>query len=253
MITGLVQQLRGWVPVILAFGWMGCATAAPLVTVYAGGSVWEPSLGGHVASGGEDIDLEDSLGFDDASVRTFHLGLEHPVPLIPHVRIKQSRFSESATGALQTIFSEVDFDGAVDASLDLDMTDATLYYQPFDTVVTLNTGVTLRHFSAKVDVRALDGSGSRATLESETVVPMIHIGLEARLPLTGLYVMGEANAASYSGNGLVDWRAGAGWISPLRLGIEAGYNQWRFELDDVDDLDADVDLSGPYVSVVFRF
>jgi len=117
MITGLSQQLRWWVTAIPALACTASLQAAPLVTVSAGGALWEPSLGGHVASGGEDIDLEDNLGFEDVSVRSFYLGLEHPVPLIPHVRLKQSRFSESASGALQTIFSEVDFDGQVDASL----------------------------------------------------------------------------------------------------------------------------------------
>jgi outer membrane protein len=232
------------------------ANVVPLIDIHAGMGYWQPDLSGDVASDGDDFDVEDDLDFDRNSTNILEVGVRHPIPLLPNARLRHQSLSDSATSTLQATrsFGPVEFqqEESVRSSYDLEMTDLTLYYRPWSTVVTLDFGITARMLDLDVEIESRD-SGESESAGGSAVIPMGHLALRGDLPLTGLYASGELNIISASGNRLQDFQIGLGWESRRVFGVEAGYRQLDLKVDDVDDLDADLSMGGPYVAVNLRF
>lgn len=232
------------------------ADTLPLVDVRVGVGYWQPELSGEVASDGEDFDVEDDLDFEQDSTNLFEVGVEHPIPLLPNVRLRRLSLQDSATSTLTASrdFGPVTFaaDEDVRSEYDLDMTDATFYYKPLDNWIALSLGVTARYMDFEVEIESRERDESERA-GGAIVIPLAHVGLRADLPLSGFYAAGEVDAISAGGNSLHDARAALGWESARLFGIEAGYREMGLEIDDEDDLDADIDFSGAYVQANLRF
>ena len=228
------------------------AQAAPLVDVYAGGYAWSPDTSGSIASGSNDIDMEDDLGFDDSDQTVLYVGLEHAVPLVPNVRLRYMDLSDDASNTLVNpiTFNGETLAGDVNSDYDMEMLDGTFYWSPLDNVVKLDLGLTVRQMDADFTIT---GAGQRATESASETFPMAHGAVRANLPLTGVYVGGEINAIEYDGSGMRDFDAHIGWQSDFLLGVKAGYSRLEVELDDVSGLDSDLEIGGPYLAATFRF
>jgi len=230
------------------------AQAAPLVDVYAGGYAWSPDTSGSIASGSNDIDMEDDLGFDDSDQTVLYVGLEHAVPVLPNVRLRYMDLSDDASN---TVVSPITFNGEILAGnlaseYDMEMLDGTFYWSPLDNVVKLDLGVTVRQMDADFTIRSQTVGNVASESASETF-PLAHGSVRANLPLTGVYVGGEINAIEYDGSGMRDFDAYIGWQSDFLLGVKAGYSRLEVELDDVSGLDSDIEIGGPYLAATFRF
>lgn len=230
------------------------AQAAPLVDVYAGGYAWSPDTSGSIASGSNDIDMEDDLGFDDSDQTVLYVGLEHAVPVLPNVRLRYMDLSDDASN---TVVSPITFNGELLAGnlaseYDMEMLDGTFYWSPLDNVVKLDLGVTVRQMDADFTIRSQTVGNVASESASETF-PLAHGAVRANLPLTGVYVGGEINAIEYDGSGMRDFDAYIGWQSDFLLGVKAGYSRLEVELDDVSGLDSDIEIGGPYLAATFRF
>ena len=232
------------------------AGVAPLIDFHAGIGYWQPGLSGDVASDGQNFDVEDDLDFDRNNTHIFEVGVRHPISLLPNARLRHQSLNDSATATLQRSrrFGPIEFqhEESVRSSYDLDMTDLTLYYRPLSNVVTLDFGITARYLDLGVEIESRD-SGERESAGGSTVIPMGHLALRGDLPLTGLYAGGELNVISASGNRLLDFRVGLGWESRRVFGVEAGYRHLDLKVDDLNGLDADLSLAGPYAAVNVRF
>lgn len=234
------------------------ADVTPGVDIYAGGYGWDAQLSGTFAStdpaltNEDDIDVEDDLGFGDNRNNIFYIGIEHAVPLLPNIRLRSADISDSSTAQVDRTFR---YEGnlytagdTVDSRYQLDYTEATFYYSPLETGARIDIGLTARQFDAEFEVESRN-TGQRGFVAAEATLPMLHLGVSANLPLTGVYVEGALDAVSYDGNSLTDARAAVGWRSDFALGLELGYQQLNLTLDEVDDLDADLDLAGPYLAL----
>ena len=228
------------------------AQAAPLVDVYAGGYAWSPDTSGSIASGSNDIDMEDDLGFDDSDQTVLYVGLEHAVPVLPNVRLRYMDLSDDASNTLvdPITFNGQTFAGNVNSDYDMEMLDGTFYWSPLDNVVKLDLGLTVRQMDADFTIT---GAGQQATESASETFPLAHGAVRANLPLTGVYVGGEINAIEYDGSGMRDFDAHIGWQSDFLLGVKAGYSRLEVELDDVSGLDSDLEIGGPYLAAPFRF
>ena len=230
------------------------AHAAPGLTIYGGGYTWDTELEGDVASGGANIDMQDELGFDETDQNVLYLGVEHVVPQLPNVRLRYIDLSDSASNIISNNF---EFNGQtfvantrVATDFDLEMIDGTFYYSPLNNAIKVDLGLTVRRMDG--DLR-LDGPTEGTSLSINETLPMLHGGVRAELPLSGLYVGGEVNAIAYDGNRMNDYSARVGWRSDYLLGLELGYSRMNIVLDDVDDLDTDLDIGGPYLAISLSF
>jgi len=246
------------ITVALVMG-LGLAPAAhglgvPGIDVNAGIYGWDAQPGGDIRttrSGDTDVDVEDDLGFERNQNSIFYISAEHAVPFVPNVRLRGADISDEAGTTLRRSFTYngQQFQQSEDArtSYQLDYTEATLYYSPGVGVAQVDIGITARNIDAEFAVRT---PNRQARVEADGTIPMVHLGARADLPLTGFYVDGAVDTLSVDDSSLTDARAAVGWLSDYNLGVELGYQQMRLELDDVDDLDTDLDFSGPYLSVL---
>ncbi len=97
---------------------------------------WGAQPNGTVSADGDEIDVEDDLDFGRNGTNMLQIAFEHPVPLVPNVRLRHVSLDDSADGRIQhsASFGGADFtvNERVHSTYDLEMTDATFYYSPLD-------------------------------------------------------------------------------------------------------------------------
>jgi outer membrane protein len=233
------------------------ALADTVFGVYAGGGSWNTAYSGDL--GVSDIDVEDVLNLDEEGRNFFYVAIEHPIPLVPNVRLQSTDISTKGTGEFTagTIFGDETFtiSEAVSTEVDLSHTDATLYYEILDNWVNLDLGLTLRMFDGEGKViGATSGTTDKVTVDE--AAPMLYAAARFDLPLTGLSVGADINGLGYSGNTLTDFTAKISYTSDIvpfvDIGVEAGYRQMQLVLDDIGDLETDFSIAGPYFSLNFH-
>lgn len=236
------------------------ASALPLVDFYAGGYYWDQTVSGDAGSTVDTADLEDDLNLDAGGQNVLYVAFEHPVPVVPNIKIKMTDMSSDGTG---TLSSALDIGGQtftasteVASELDLTHTDYTLYWGLPLPIVTLDFGLTLRQFDGSMSVVSSTESGSA---DLDVTVPMGYLKAGVDVPLTGLSFGGDINVISYGDTGITDYDLNMTYVLPviplLDVGITAGYRSFDLEInpDDFggsdDDLSAEATVAGPYIGL----
>lgn len=228
------------------------AAYADFIGVFAGAGAWRADFSGNI---NQDVNIENELGVNDDLSNHFYFAFEHPVPVLPNIRLERTNVSDSGQGTLTRDFT---FAGqmftanqSVSAQIDLSSTDVTLYYELVDIGMDIDLGITARIFSGDVTIDS-------ALEEVSGGIPMLYARGKFGLPLTGLYLGADINTIAYKDNQLTDYSLTVGWeienfILP-EFGIEGGYRSWTLQLDEDDfDVGVDVDLDGVFVNVTAHF
>ncbi|WP_051246187.1 TIGR04219 family outer membrane beta-barrel protein [Thioalkalivibrio sp. ALE19] len=246
----------------LGAGLILAAAAAPAtaVDIEIGGQGWAASPGGDIQHEGDEWSLggsEDGLGMDRSTAFQGEFELRHGIPFVPNVQARHSRFSTDGDGE---VTAEREFAGEtfqigsdVATDFDLDMTDLILSYRILDRMPTvdLDLGVHVRHFDGSV--QAEGDYGVRGESSFSAPVPMLYARGTVDLPLTGVSLKGEGSAIGYDGHMLRDLRAAARYTFDSGVGLELGYREFRLDIDDLDDVTADIRMDGPYAGVRMTF
>lgn len=242
---------------ILALGG-SMVLAAPLVQadvigVGASVSYWGSELSGKAATNNSSIDVEDDLNLDSDDNVNFTAYLEHPIPLLPNIRLGFTSVDMSGTGevGLNGFDTIVTPGTKVSSDLTIDQLDLTLYYEVLDNWVNLDLGITARNLDGELIVRDLSGIAETSRTEIDAVIPMGYLAARFDLPFTGVSVGAEGNVISYSGDSVSDFNA-YGQYEVALLQVRAGYRQMAIDYEDGDDR-LDVELSGPFVSAGLKF
>lgn len=233
----------------------GVVQADTLFGVYVGAGTWQQEYSGDVTSGISDVDIENDLGLDDDDNTIFYAAFEHGVPVLPNIRAQH--FSLDVAGE-NVLSRTIEFNGqvfsisdAVSTMVDLSQTDAVLYYEVLDNVVSLDLGLAISRLDGEFEVAT---SVDRASADFDEVIPMLYVKARFDLPLTGLWAGVEAQGISYDDDSLIEYNAQLGYESDIGLGIEAGYRAVQIEFDAFDDVDkAEIDVSGPYAAINYHF
>ena len=198
---------------------------------------------------GTSADLVNTLGFSETQDVFLKLYIEHPLPILPNVKLAYTALSHGGNSDV-TLFSWgdiVNFTGEVDSSLSLDMTDATLYYEISDNWVSLDLGLTLRYLSGNMAV-------NHEALSFSTFVPLLYAKTRFDFPLTDISLQLEANAVSYADITSYDYELSARYTLAMGIGLEAGYKAFHLDSNDLlDGFDANMDFSGPYAAAIWDF
>ncbi|MBY6187108.1 TIGR04219 family outer membrane beta-barrel protein [Marinobacter hydrocarbonoclasticus] len=239
---------------------------ADVLGIYAGGGTFQGSTSGKLGS--DPVDLEQDLGLsDDDSGYQAYIAFEHPVPILPNIKVATVSFETDGQGQLGRDF---EFGGVIIpggattwTDLDYEHIDVTLYYELWDTGFDLDLGLTARQVKAstaiqylqQVELTLIEGS----TQESfDEWMPMVYAAARVDLPLTGLYAAAEFQGTGYSDSSFLDYQARLGWTLDLvavDLGLEVGYRVLDLDLDeaDVGDLTADINIEGLFIHGVLHF
>ena len=225
---------------------------ADILGVGANVSYWDSDFSGEVVNKNSAVDIEKDLNMSSDGNANFTAYFEHPVPVLPNVRLSYTGISQSGSGTIGPDgFDVINANADVNSDLDIEQLDATFYYEVLDNWVNLDLGLTARKFDGELVVRETIAGGKVSETTVDAVVPMGYLAVRFDLPFTGVSVGGEGNVISYSGDSLHDFNA-YGQYEFAMVQLRAGYRQMAIDYEDDDDK-LDVELSGPFASVGVSF
>lgn len=236
--------------IILASAVLALATSSAqadlLLTVGAKASVWDAKPTGQLDKG---LSVEkDGLNLSSENGKQVTLYIEHFLPIIPNVKLKNTDLTTDGKGTINASFAGQSFNGNVAANLDLSHTDLTLYWGLPIPLIDVNFGLTGRKFSGSAEI---DGAGSYKKEDLDLALPLLYGEVKVNAPF-GIYAGADVNWIGFGDNKLMDTSITAGYKLPipvplLDVGIEAGYRALTLETDRKDvKFAADVDVKGMF-------
>lgn len=227
--------------------------AATILGFQVGTGNWDHSPSGTIryqdGGTGTSADLVNDLGLTSESEGYVYALLEHPVPLVPNVKIMNTSLSTAGTGTVSANFT---FGGTVytvntpvTSNIRLDQTDYTLYYEILDNVVSFDVGLTLKEFDGEATINSVTAPISGG-------LPMIYAAAEVVLP-AGFAIGVEGNMLSLGDSEISDITAKVTYTSDYYLGVEAGVRTLTVKLDNVDQVYSNIQFDGVFAGVFFKF
>ncbi|MBB3059524.1 TIGR04219 family outer membrane beta-barrel protein [Microbulbifer rhizosphaerae] len=229
----------------------GTAGADTILGFDASAGVWQPSYSGNL--GVDDFDV-DEFSLAEDNITFIQAALEHPVPLVPNILVAHSSVETNGTamlGSENIIFDEETYSAntEVSANIDLSHTDATLYYEILDNWVNLDLGLTARRYDGALEVTSEEGQTEN--IELAGVLPMAYAMARFDLPFTGWSIIAQGNGTSYRGDSHTDFTAKVRWdfMPAADFAVEAGYRMMTLNLKELDSLQSDLEIKGPYLGL----
>lgn len=217
------------------------------------------------------IDLKNDAHIGDKTKPWVKLKFEHPIPLLPNIKLSYMPMKFDGSGTLQrdikwgnyTYSSNADYS----LSVKLDRFDVTLYHNlPFIKTATagildIELGVNVRTIFFDGKLNGTDKNTGQKVSESKSItlpIPMGHLAAEIK-PIPHFSVLGNLNYIGYSKNTYYDYtlagRLYAGSFLPLgRLKpfIEAGYRYEKLKIDE-SSVKTDIKIKGGYALAGLQF
>lgn len=163
------------------------------------------------------------------------LYLEHPVPLLPNIRLDLTPES-SFTGSNGT--------GGIN-KVTFNQTDITPYYEILDNVVDLDVGITFKVVDAKIE--------GAVNQEFSEVIPMGYLSAGIDLVGTGLRIAGDVKYIEYKGDSMGDSRIKAVLTINKLFQAQAGYRYQTLKINDHFDVNSNITIEGPFIGLGAKF
>ena len=233
---------------------------ADTIGVYLGGQAWDNQASGTFGDGNNS---QIDFNLKEQTQGSYFIAFEHPLPLIPNVRIASTSLETDGTTTLETEFTFDDETFAAEADVladfDVSYVDYTLYYELFDNgLFSFDFGLTGRDFDGDVTVSTQLTTGTQSdTVKVTDIIPMLYVSTNVGLPLTGLNLFAQGNFLSIDDHTLYDYQVGVSYELVDNLAVDvninAGYRSVKLELDDLNDLYSDIEFDGAFVGAVVHF
>ena len=217
-----------------------------------GAAYWNAQTSGNVEYKGSSIDLEKDLGYGDLNTNFIWASFEHPIPLIPNLKIQHTQIDDSSSKSANVTFDNKVYSGTVSSSIKLNQTDFILYYELLDNWVNLDLGINGKYFDGSIDISDTLSTTS-STKDLTYVVPMAYAKVKFDLPFSGLSVESDLSYISYSGSKSYDFKGGLNYLTSFGLGATVGYRTEKIQLDDVSNVYSDIEISGAYAGLYYHF
>ena len=237
-----------------------------------GFGMWNAGATGDIAYGSGTptvVDMEDTLGLEAENNNYMWAYFEHPIPVVPNIRVEQTAFFNEGTETLTvgSSFGGQTFTGKTKSELQLNQTDAILYWGiPGLNTLTLGIldfdfGLALKQFDGYLKMTE---TSTNTTEEADLSFPMplVYLRLMVNIPVIDLGIEAQSKTFSYGGVSYGDTRIGLSYELPIPIpivsfGIEGGLRTQNFVIDPdsdlVDDVDADLSFSGVYYGLSASF
>lgn len=239
------------------------AQADTVLGIYVGGEAWDASADGSLGNNGE---MQQEFNYNDETFGSYYVAVEHPIPLVPNFKVRYTDLDLRGSTVLDENF---EFDGntypagtSAFTNAELSHFDYTLYYEILDNdLVSVDLGLSAKQFDGDFEVASADDGViediTRSTQEVSGFVPLVYGRGEVGLPFTGLSAFAEGNFFALDGSKVNDFQVGIQWEfidnMAVDMAIRAGYRSMMIELDDVDDIDTDLTVDGPFAGLQVHF
>ncbi|WP_057832882.1 TIGR04219 family outer membrane beta-barrel protein [Colwellia sp. TT2012] len=236
----------------------GTAQADTLLGLYIGGHMWANETSG---SFGEGSNNQTVFDFDDKNQSSFYVAFEHPIPLIPNIKIASTTLDTVGGTQLTSSFTfeQVTYaaGATLDTSLDTSFVDYTLYYEVFDNdLLSFDFGITARDLDASIQV-ADQVTQLQSNLDVSGIIPMFYLSTIIGLPFTGLNIFAEANFLSFDDQTVYDAQVGVSYSILDNIAVDfdvtLGYRTMKMELNDLDGFYSDLTYDGFFAGAIVHF
>ncbi len=240
----------------LAVATVSTAQADTLLGLYAGVQGWNMEATGSYGDSADDLE---TFNFKDETKVNMYVALEHPIPLIPNIKIARTDFDTSGAVTLDTSFTFGNqlYTANSDLTTDVEVTntDFILYYELFDNdLISFDLGIEGKYLDGLITVT--DDSNT-SEVEFSGIVPMVYSRAAIGLPFSGLGIYAEGSFLSLGDNTLTDYQAAITYSLldniAVDLTLQVGYRAVTMELEDLDDVYTNVDFKGPFAGIEVHF
>lgn len=232
-------------------------SAHALLKVGAKASVWDAEVTGEIDQG---VSVEnDGLNIKSDNGTQLSVFFEHPVPLIPSLKLKSTDLKLDGKGTLGNGFNfagkPIPGSTELASKIDLSHTDATLYWGLPIPLPKINVdfGITARMFDGEASVA---GGSFNESVDLDLTLPMLY-GAARVGSFFGVYAEADVNWIGFGDNKLTDMSAVIGYELPIPIitvGLEVGYRALSLETDRKDvDVDADFETDGLFYGLSASF
>lgn len=234
------------------------AQADTLLGLYVGAQAWHSDVSGGFANSGSVTDFD----FEKDTNSNLYVALEHPVPLLPNIKIRRQTLNSSAETSLSSdfIFAGQAYSQGTRLGMDgdIDSTDYVLYYEIFDNdLISLDLGLNARDLDGQINVRDTNDASLSSSQPFSGIIPLLYSRVQIGTPVGGLGFAAEGSFLAIDDSSLYDYQAAVTyqWLDNLAVDMtfQLGYRVLRLELDDVDDLYTDMEFKGPFAGLEVHF
>jgi outer membrane protein len=238
--------------------------ADTLLGLYGGVQGWNMQTTGGFSENGNNGDFN----FEDEAKSNFYVAFEHPVPLIPNIKLQRTEMDTAGAATLDANFAfggEL-FSVSADVATDVQLTaiDVILYYELFDNdLVSFDFGINAKYIDGEFLVTDKDVSSQVGREEFSGAVPMLYSRLAVGVPFTGFGAYVEGSYLSFDDNTLSDYQAVITYSLmenfALDVTVQLGYRVVAIELEDIGDLKelnniySDLEFKGPFAGIEVHF
>ncbi|WP_214001136.1 TIGR04219 family outer membrane beta-barrel protein [Arsukibacterium sp.] len=236
----------------------GQATADTLLGVYVGGDGWQTDVTGSFGNS----EPAPEFTFDNKTQGSYFIALEHPIPVLPNIRLAHNQLEADGVSLIDGDFSfggeDFSVNTTVTNNVDLTNTDVVLYYEILDnSVVALDIGVNGKHIKGSASVVEQTENGLQGEESVSQWLPMLYVNSKVGLPLTGLDVFAQGSYIGWSDSRMYDVQAGVAYeiIDSLAVDVrlKVGYRAVNLRLDDLDNLYSNLDFKGAFAGIELHF
>lgn len=240
----------------------GQASADTIYGVYAGVHSWDMGAEGDFGSVINGVESTATFNFEDDSQTSMYLAIEHPIPLLPNIKVVRNQLETSGSGTVVGTFEfgGIDFTTTAGLQTDVDLsnTDYILYYEILDNdLVTVDIGINAKHIDGSLNVVSDEDPPQSANETFDGFVPMLYGNVEIGLPFTGLGVFAEGSFLSVGDHSLHDYELGIGYTFidnlAVDLTVQLGYRSVKLELNDIDDISTNLEFDGMFIGLEAHF
>ncbi len=228
---------------------------ADTLSIAVGGGVWNASPSGSFRKTTDptEVNVKDDLFWSDDAQGYFFATLEHPIPIIPNVKLMATKIDQSGSGIAKFTFDGVDYDGDVSNDFSIETLDLIAYYEILDNVVSIDIGLNIRKLKVDYTIIGTVSDTKTTTTDSlDETIPMLY-ALVGGSPIPDLIISGEISYIAYSGSTISDFTAKVAYTTNFFVGFEAGYRKQKYEFDDVSETDAKLDFDGVFAGAYLKF
>jgi outer membrane protein len=230
---------------------MSTSLSADFLGAEAGVAFWNTKVDGNIRKGTDTIDLQKNLGYGNSqSNNFFYASFDHPIPLLPNIKVQQTNFSDSGAGNLSATFAGQTFNSAVTSELTLKQTDIIPYWRILDNWVNFDIGLNIRNIAGNIKI---DSTLKHVDEDFNVILPMAYAKARFDLPFSGLSVEADGSYIGFDGSSVTDIKGGVVYETPFGLGATLGYRKQNITLDDIDNTYGDINAKGIYGGVFFHF
>lgn len=233
---------------------MTTSLSADFLGAEVGVALWNTKVDGNIKKNGDSIDLQKDLGYGNSQTNNFfYASFDHPIPLLPNIKVQQTNFSDNGTGTFstgKTFGTLANYTGAVTSELTLKQTDIIPYWRILDNWVNFDIGLNIRNIAGNIKIA---GAGQKADEDFSAILPMLYAKARFDLPFSGISVEADGSYIGFMGSKVSDIKGGIVYQTPFGLGATLGYRQQNITLDDIDSTYGDINAKGIYGGVFFHF